>query len=331
MNKINVLISSAGSTPAISVIKALRKQKDLGVNIVAVDMGKYSAGFQLADEHCIVPASSDLNFIPEIKKICGDKNISIVIPIIDEELAIFSAEKKVFNDELGAKILVNDLEVVAKALNKEKTAEFCKENRITHPETVDLASFNFGQSKFDSFPLFVKPRFGRGSVGVHVIKELEEINNLPSEVKDGSIMQEFIEGTEYTVDILATPNGEILQAIPRERIIVKSGQVFKGRTVKDLGLMNLAKEVAKKFGINGPCNIQFIKRDNKFYLIEVNPKFAAGLPLTVEAGVNIPLFLIQMHLGLKAPKDLEQKMDFIDGCYMMRYWEEKYLLPESEN
>jgi len=332
MKKINVLISSAGSTPAISVIKALRKQKELDVNIIAVDMGKYSAGFQLADEHCIVPASNDPSFIPKIKEICEEKKISVVIPIIDEELVVFAAEKKAFNDELGVKILVNDLEVIKRAINKEETAKFCKANRIIHPETANLASFDPVKFSNFMFPLLVKPRFGRGSVNIYTVKNLVELRNLPIAVTNDSIIQEFVEGTEYTVDILASLEGKILQAIPRERIVVKAGQIFKGRVVKDQKLMNLAKEVAKKFGINGPCNIQFIGRDSEFHLIEVNPKFAAGLPLTVEAGVNIPLLLIQMHLGLKAPQNLTQKeIDFEHGCYMMRYWEEKYLFPEREN
>lgn len=96
--------------------------------------------------------------------------------------------------------------------------------------------------------------------------------------------------------------------------------------------MSLAKEIAKKFDINGPCNIQFIERNNDFYLIEVNPKFGAGLPLAVEAGVNLPLLLIKMHLGSKTPLDLTpQELDFVDGCYMMRYWEEKYLFSKKKS
>lgn len=331
MNKINVLVSSSGSTPAISVMKALGRQKELDINIIAVDMSKYSAGFQLVDEHCIVPASNDSGFIPEIKRICKEKDISVVIPIIDEELVVFAAEKEAFNDQLGIKILANDLEVVKRANNKEETAKFCDESGIIYPKTTNAASLEVIEGLVLDFPVIVKPRFGRGSIGIHIINNKKELENLSDDYKKDAIVQEFIQGTEYTVDILASPDGEILQAIPRERIVVKSGQVFKGRTVKNLKLMNLAKEVAKNFGINGPCNIQFIEKNNKFYLIEVNPKFAAGLPLTVEAGVNIPLLLIQMHLGLKTPQDLTQKIGFVDGCYMMRYWEEKYLLPEREN
>jgi len=332
MKKINILVSSAGSTPAISVIKALRKQKELDINIIAADMGKYSAGFQLADEHCIVPASNDSSFIPKIKEICKDKKILVVIPIIDEELAVFAAEKKVFNDELDIKILVNDLEVVKRANNKKETAKFCDENEIIHPKTSGAFSIEDMEGLDLGFPLIIKPLFGRGSVGIHIVNSEEEFKNLPDDCKKDTISQEFIQGTEYTVDILASPEGEILQAIPRERIVVKAGQVFKGRTVKNEKLMDLAKEVAKKFGINGPCNVQFIEKDNEFYLIEVNPKFGAGLPLAVEAGVNIPLFLIQMYLGLKAPQDLTPKeIDFEHGCYMMRYWEEVYLPSKKEN
>ena len=135
------------------------------------------------------------------------------------------------------------------------------------------------------------------------------------------ILKEFILGKEFTVDILARPDGVILQVVPRERIMVKGGMIYKGRTMKRKDLIELAKGVAEKFGINGPRNIQFIEKDNKFYLIEVNPKFAAGLPLTVNAVVNIPLLLIKIHLGIKVSS---QELEFKDNFDMLRYLEDIY-------
>jgi len=320
MEKINVLISSAGSTPAISVIKALRKQKELDINIIAVDMDEYSAGFKLADDSCIVPASDDSSFSPKIIKICEDKNISVVIPIIDEELAVFAAEKKAFNDK-NIKILVNDLNVVKRANDKKEAADFCDGNDIIYPKTSNTLSAE--SIDYLGLPLITKPFFGRGSEGIHIINSKEEFDCLPEEYTKDAIGQEVIKGKEYTVDILATPDGEILQGIPRERITVKAGQIFKGRTVNNLVLINRAKEVAKKFGINGPCNVQFIEKDNEFYLIEVNPKFAAGLALTVEAGVNIPLLLIKMVLD-KDYRPGGEDIKFKDDLVMARYWQEAY-------
>ncbi len=316
MQEINILITSAGSAPAISVIKALRKQKEIQIKIIAVDMGELSAGFFLADKSYLVPPSQRPDFIPEIKRICKKEEVSILIPIIDEELPIFAKEKNSFSS-LGLKVLVNDFGIVERGNDKYKTYLFCKENGVLTPTTY-LYPGNKGQ--VFNFPIIVKPRFGRGSQSLYKVEDQDQLQNLP--LNDGEfILQEFIPGKEFTVDIFARPDGVVLQVVPRERIMVKAGQIYKGRTVKRVNLIELAKGVAEKFGINGPCNIQFIERNNRFYLIEVNPKFAAGLPLTVNAGVNIPLLLIKIHLGIKVSS---QELEFRDNFYMLRYWEEVY-------
>ncbi len=333
MKAINVLVSSAGSAPAVAVIKALAIQKHFKINIFAVDMDETSAGFYLENvsTYYTVPSSNDEDFIPKIKQICKSDNISIVIPIIDEELIIFAKAKKEFQD-VGVKVLVNEPEVVERCKNKEKAAIFFKSQNITTATTGSALAINNSDFPLDleneemSFPIMLKPIYGRGSEGIEKCNTKEDFlffkNNIKN--KEEIIPQEFIEGTEYTVDIVASPEGEILQAIPRERIVIKAGMVYKGRTVKDRALMDTAKNIAKKTGITGPCNIQFIKKGDEFYVIEINPKFAAGLPLTVNAGVNIPLLLIRIQLE-ENYRPTESELDFKDSFYMMRYWEEKYL------
>jgi hypothetical protein len=57
-------------------------------------------------------------------------------------------------------------------------------------------------------------------------------------------------------------------------------------------------------------------------LIEVNPKFATSLPLTVAAGVNLPLHLLELARGeLAGPTPLPYTADLL----MMRCWEEHFM------
>jgi hypothetical protein len=56
--------------------------------------------------------------------------------------------------------------------------------------------------------------------------------------------------------------------------------------------------------------------------VEVNPKFAATLPFTVRAGVNMPLLLLKMCLGEQIRRRID---DFEDGLMMLRYWQEVYI------
>ena len=53
--KINVLITSAGVMSAVNIIKSLKLQKEINVEIVATDVDKYAAGLYLADKYYISP------------------------------------------------------------------------------------------------------------------------------------------------------------------------------------------------------------------------------------------------------------------------------------
>ena len=50
---------------------------------------------------------------------------------------------------------------------------------------------------------------------------------------------------------------------------------------------------------------------------EINPRFGGGAPLSIAAGANLPLYLIQDVLGL--PADDRPVDDFLDNMLMLRY------------
>jgi len=66
---IKVLITSAGSTNGINVIKTLRDQKEMKLFLVVADADPLAAGFYLADEHYLVPKADDSGFVNKVIKI----------------------------------------------------------------------------------------------------------------------------------------------------------------------------------------------------------------------------------------------------------------------
>jgi carbamoyl-phosphate synthase large subunit len=61
-------------------------------------------------------------------------------------------------------------------------------------------------------------------------------------------------------------------------------------------------------------------------LIEVNPRFSGGIPLTIAAGADFPLWLVQSKSGIHIPSQLGR---FQDGLAMMSF-EESIFAAESE-
>jgi len=93
---------------------------------------------------------------------------------------------------------------------------------------------------------------------------------------------------------------------------------YKGRTAKDPRLMDYAKFIAEKFRIDGPANIQCIRRKGRFYFVEVNPRFSGGLALTIKAGVNTPLMAVNSALG----EPVKKHLGFKKNLHMIRVVDE---------
>jgi carbamoyl-phosphate synthase large subunit len=319
---VKILITGAGAGPAIAVIKALKAQKELDLKVISIDMGRLAAGLYLSDDRYLVPAAEDADFIDTVLGICRKEGIDIVIPISDPETMVFANNIGRFKN-LETKVLVCGLETAQIANDKLRAYKFCLENGILAPKVYSSEELEKGGM---GFPLIIKSRTGRGARHAYKIEDPKELAAyLP--VKEGYFVQEYIEGTEYTIDIISDNDGKILAVVPRERIVVKAGQIVKGRTVKDRRLMTYCEEVCHKLKIKWAACLQCkVAKDGRIFFIEVNPRYGTGVSLSIGAGLNIPLLQVKLALGLTIRKE---ELDFADNFYMIRYWEEIFIRGED--
>jgi len=132
------------------------------------------------------------------------------------------------------------------------------------------------------------------------------------------ILQEHLDGYEYTLDVLADFDGKVRCVVPRKRLKVRAGEVSKGVTVKDKKIIDTGKRVVEALkGARGPITVQgFLTTDAKFKLTEINPRFGGGHPLAIAAGADYPRWITEMMLG----RDPEIMLDsWEDGLVMLRY------------
>jgi carbamoyl-phosphate synthase large subunit len=315
---LNVLVMSAGATPGIAVIQALKQQDEIPVRVVAADMNPLSVGFRLSDGQAIVPGASAPDFIGRVLDLCAAEGIRVVFPILDEELQGFADHQGDFL-AAGVTVVTNAPHVVRVAKDKYETYRFCDAHDIRAP--ASFLPHERDRMLGARFPLIVKPRAGRGSAGVFKAHDVQQLDFFCGYVAD-PLVQECITGTEYTIDILTTFEGDTLGVVPRERIQTKAGMSVKGRTVKDRRLIEYGRRVAQTVGLFPRGNVQCMDDGKDLYLIEINPKFAATLPLTVRAGVNMPLLLVKMCLGEPVRREID---DWEDDLTMLRYWQEIYI------
>jgi len=318
---LNILITAASRRVALirAFGRALRRL-GLGGNVITTDLNYLSPGLYFGDRHYIAPLTTDAGYIPLIKSICARENIGLLIPTIDDELPIFGRHRNEF-EKAGVRVAVSGEETGRVCNDKHASYLFFRERGIPFartwlPKELDRESLKY--------PLFLKPRGGRGGVGAFPIRNERELDFFLEYVQD-AVIQEFLTGTEYTIDVLADFEGRVISVVPRERMVVRSGVSDRGRTFRHSGLTRLAVETAEALELRGAANIQVKLDGDDAVIFEVNPRFSGGIPLTIAAGADFPAWLIEMCRGQSpAPR----VGDFDDGLLMACY-EEALFMPSG--
>jgi len=310
--KIKILVIPAGSRIAIGIIKFLTREKN--ISVISADTDKLAPGLYLSDKgYLISPFFEENKFFNEVMKIIKKEKIDIIIPALDSLLVKFAEHKKFF-DNLSVKVLMSPPETIFLTRDKWQMYNFLK-NTIPLPKSwIDKKDINI------SYPLFIKPRDGSGSINSFKVESEEELNFYCKKIKN-PIIQEYLEGREYTVDCLADMRGKILFSIPRIRLGTRAGVSVKGRVVKNKKIEEIAQKISQKIKFTGPFFFQIKEKNGRLMVIEINPRFGGGMPLSVAAGPNIYLLSIKLFLGQEIKKI--PKINY--GLYFTRFDEEIYL------
>ncbi|AVL96399.1 MULTISPECIES: ATP-grasp domain-containing protein [Microbacterium] len=289
-----VLVTGAGGPAGVAVIRSLLRRSDL--TVFAADMDGWASGLYLVPpaQRRLVPPGRDADFVPAIARMVAEDGLDLVISTVDVEL-IALADRR---DELAPAVLAAPpADTLHTALDKLALAERCAPTGRV-PRTV-LAGPDAAEVAWE-FPVFAKPRQGAGSRGVRLVPDAEALAALPTD--EGLIVQDFLPGEEYSVDVIADASGGVVAAVPRTRARVDSGVAIAGRTLRDPELEETAAAIARAIGLVGVANVQLRRdRDGRAVLLEVNPRFPGALPLTIAAGVDIPSLVADLFLGREIP------------------------------
>jgi len=292
MKPCNVLITAASRrVPLVQAFQAALRALGVPGAVVATDVSAYSPAVHVADRAYRVPLASEPGYIETILALCEAERISLFVPTIDDELPACGAAIDAFRRR-----------GVFPACSSRATALVCDDKYATCVYLRRLgipAAATFLPSELPAesrFPLFIKPRSGRGAVGAHAVRNARELAFFLDYV-ESPIVQEYLDGPEYTIDVLCDPSGRPLSIVPRERVVIRSGVIDRGRTVKSRVLIELAERVCAAVPFMGPLNIQCRMRGSVAAVFEINPRFSGGIPLTIAAGADFTSMLIALARG----------------------------------
>lgn len=290
----NILLTSAGRRGQL--LNWLKKTTGPGGKVLVSEISALAPTVYLADGWLKVPKINSDNYIQTLKLLCKNNEVNLVIPTIDTELEILSKYREDFL-EIGATLLISSPEAIEITNNKRSTHEWLISKNYPVPkQEIILKEEKISNSI--KFPAIKKPIYGSRSVGVIKLDQLSDFTSMAMD--EDFLIEEFVEGEEFTVSTYVNSKGKCLAAVPRQRLEVRDGEVSKSVTRNVPEIEILCKSIVENLpGAWGPINIQVIRNPDtgQLWVIEINARFGGGDPLAWVAGADMPAWAIAESLG----------------------------------
>lgn len=308
----NILVTAIGSFSADCVIRTLKQN---GHKVVGCDI--YPSEWHAVSKDCDsvykAPfATKEIEYISFLKEVCLKESIEYLCPLTDLEIDVLNRSRSEFS-EINVVLCLQSEKCLAIARDKYAMYElFSNDNNINVPYSVSSEKLSL------DFPLpaIAKPINGRSSEGLKRISSIEELNYIIG--TDNYIIQECISGSVFTIDYVRDTNGNDF-AVPREELLrTKNGAGTTVRVVPDRQLKESVSYIGKMLGVVGCVNMEFISNGGKYYLIDINPRFSAGIAFSNYIGFD----MVTSHFNSFLGKDILKPIEFSEQIICKRYNEE---------
>lgn len=308
----NILFTCAGRRTYL--LKYFKENLAEGDKVIATDMQLSAPALQAADIKLLVPAVYDPEYVNITLGICREYAVDVLISLNDLELPILAENKSRF-EEIGVKVIVSDPSVIDICFDKYKTAQWVEALGLNSPKTyVRLEDAKAALAAGEiSFPLFMKPRWGSGSIGLESIADMEELDIyyhlLTKKIKktilatasvgdEYILIQEKLTGSEFGLDVMNDLNGKNVGVSVKQKMAMRAGETDKAVTRDLPEVREMGRKIGEALRHIGNLDVDIMQRaDGTYCVLELNPRFGGGFPFSYEAGVNMPKAIIQWVKG----------------------------------
>ena len=210
---------------------------------------------------------------------------------------------------------MSDPQVIDLCFDKYKTAQWIESLGLKAPKTyvrLEDAKKALAEGEI-AFPLFMKPRWGSGSIGLETIEDMEELEEVyqqlfkkikntilaTASVRDEYIMiQEKLTGKEFGLDVMNDLEGNHVAVSVKQKLAMRAGETDKAITVDLPEVYEIGAKIGRELKHIGNLDVDIMQRANGDYcVLELNPRFGGGYPFSYEAGANLPKAILQWLKG----------------------------------
>ncbi len=286
--------------------------------LVGTDNQSTAPALQFCDRQYVVPRITDPAYVDTILNICRENGIKAVTTLIDPEIEILAANTERFK-EAGVIPLCPAPKSAIYCFNKYELFKYLTEKGIRTPLTFhDWDEFKAALADGRiSFPVFMKPICGSGSVGAHKVHTIEQAEADWNSGEHDYIIQELMTGGDCDADVYVdTISHKAVAAFSKRKIETRIGGASKTISFKDPRLFAFIEQVCSVFEFNGPLDMDFFIKDGEYYLSEINPRFGGAYLHAYGAGVDFIKLIVNNINGIENPVNIG---DYDDDVLMLMY------------
>ena len=292
----NILFCSVGRRARL-LMDFRESMKGCG-KLIATDLSPVAPALFFADKTYLVPRITDEGYFDRILEICKENNVRAITTLIDPEIEILANHREELL-ERGILPLCPADWTAKLCFNKYEMFKHLQAKGVRTVLTYNtIESFKEGLEKGEiSFPVFMKPISGSGSVGIGRCDTMEEVMEKWNDGKFTYIIQELMTEGDCDADVYVDCISHKPVAIfSKKKIESRIGGASKTISYKDPKLFDFVKEVCSVLELNGPCDMDFFIKGGEYYLSEINPRFGGAYLHAYGAGVDfIQLILNNIH------------------------------------
>ena len=258
-----------------------------------------------------IPLARSKNYVNHIVELCKKLKIDIIVPGVDEELNKYAKNTNLFSPTI---IFLPGHDFIHQMSDKYDMVKFLESKGIKVPNTILLSN----NIETITFPCISKPRKGRGSGFVIEHTKPDSINELKKSLQGNFsdfILQEKIEGIEYTVQVISDFKFH-LKAIVPVKIYIKRGITISASVEKNYDIVNLCDQIHESFPTSGVYNVQLMLNSNGEAIpFEINTRISTTFCLALRALKKDPFDMIISEKDIS-----ESYTNYDDDVRLERHW-----------
>ena len=214
----------------------------------------------------------------------------------------------------GVPIIGTQPESIHRAEDRDEFQAMLKKLKLTQPESG--IAMNYEESLVEArrigYPVMVRPSYVLGGRAMRVVYSEEDLEGFIREAMEASpghpvLIDKFLEdAVELDVDAISDGEKTIIAGVMQH---IEEAGIHSGDSACVLPPMSIpnrllneiheaTRAMAKELGVVGLMNVQYAIKDNRLYIIEVNPRASRTVPFVSKAtGIPFAKLATKVMLG----------------------------------